>query len=556
MPTFNANVLPSSTGFDLGSAAQRWDAFLQQLDVSGIASLAGIYNIANIRIVDGTNFATIQAAIDDLPASGGTVYIPPGTYAENISSTTQGVHLIGAGVPGVFGGTNTTRITVISGIALDLGSAGATQHNGWIIENISFEDTSGSGAATGGVRIRRMNRVEFRHCAWRDFDGTNDYAVLLDGTGDFTAHTTFINPFIENCYDGIRGTLQSDTTLFGGEINATNVGTDTTGGDTRIFGTAYKIPDGGIGVRVGSTQSMVYAKFEGTGVGSPVPNTIGADVTATGIGCIVQGRANRIETVVSIDADAARNFIGPLDAVSATTVISGTGKQTTFITNHPGSVEQRFSIKTLNSGIVGQAGFETATEPDGVLIPTMLVSLNRGMLVKDDKAISGGLWLSADSPSRATVGAGAYGDLTTTLVATGTTASSILFWDGEIRFYTDESLTAGNTFTRTQRGSFSPTGAFLLGGDLDHNGSNVGFYGTTPAAQASASADLTGNAAGSTDGAIQTLTDPADTPGTADVLRDDLVANLIPELRNNIDELRLKLNDALAALRGIGITAT
>lgn len=35
MPSYDANVLPSTTGFDLGSPTQRWDAYLQNLDISG-----------------------------------------------------------------------------------------------------------------------------------------------------------------------------------------------------------------------------------------------------------------------------------------------------------------------------------------------------------------------------------------------------------------------------------------------------------------------------------------------------------------------------------------
>ena len=105
-------------------------------------------------------------------------------------------------------------------------------------------------------------------------------------------------------------------------------------------------------------------------------------------------------------------------------------------------------------------------------------------------------------------------------------------------------------------GSMKVAAAVELDGDLNHDGSNVGFYSTTPAAQASASADLTGSASGTVNGSIQSLTDPSDTPADADALRDDLVANLIPELRNNIDELRVKLNEALTALRGVGLIAT
>lgn len=53
---------------------------------------------------------------------------------------------------------------------------------------------------------------------------------------------------------------------------------------------------------------------------------------------------------------------------------------------------------------------------------------------------------------------------------------------------------------------------------------------------------LTDNTAGTANETLQALTDPADAPGTADALRDDLVANLIPELRNNLADLAAKIN--------------
>ncbi|HEV3036511.1 MAG TPA: hypothetical protein VHA33_01750 [Candidatus Angelobacter sp.] len=40
-------------------------------------------SLNQVRMVDGIFFTTIQAAIDNLPASGGTVFVPAGTYAQN-----------------------------------------------------------------------------------------------------------------------------------------------------------------------------------------------------------------------------------------------------------------------------------------------------------------------------------------------------------------------------------------------------------------------------------------------------------------------------------------
>ena len=67
---------------------------------------------------------------------------------------------------------------------------------------------------------------------------------------------------------------------------------------------------------------------------------------------------------------------------------------------------------------------------------------------------------------------------------------------------------------------------------------------------------LTDSSGGAANDTVQALTDPADTPVTADALRDDLVANLIPELRNNFADLAAKVNKALTTLRDIGLMAT
>lgn len=99
-------------------------------------------------------------------------------------------------------------------------------------------------------------------------------------------------------------------------------------------------------------------------------------------------------------------------------------------------------------------------------------------------------------------------------------------------------------------------GTRAISGPLDHDGSTVGFYGKTPATQAAASANLTDNSGGTANDIVQALTDPADAPANADALRDDLVANLIPELRNNYADLAAKVNKALAVLRDVGLMAT
>jgi hypothetical protein len=102
------------------------------------------------------------------------------------------------------------------------------------------------------------------------------------------------------------------------------------------------------------------------------------------------------------------------------------------------------------------------------------------------------------------------------------------------------------------------------GSKIGQAGSKLGFFGAAaivkPGAytQTYATADkthanptaaaLTDNTAGAANTTLQALPDPADTPATADALRDDVVANLIPALRNNYADLAASNNAIIADL--------
>ena len=51
----------------------------------------------------------------------------------------------------------------------------------------------------------------------------------------------------------------------------------------------------------------------------------------------------------------------------------------------------------------------------------------------------------------------------------------------------------------------------------------------------------------------ETIPDPADAPGTADALRDDLVANTLPVISSNFTDHADKINKALDALKNAGL---
>lgn len=59
---------------------------------------------------------------------------------------------------------------------------------------------------------------------------------------------------------------------------------------------------------------------------------------------------------------------------------------------------------------------------------------------------------------------------------------------------------------------------------------------------------LTDNSAGTANNTIQAMPDPADAPATADALREDIVTNIMPAIRNNIADITAKLNEIIALL--------
>jgi hypothetical protein len=101
---------------------------------------------------------------------------------------------------------------------------------------------------------------------------------------------------------------------------------------------------------------------------------------------------------------------------------------------------------------------------------------------------------------------------------------------------------------------------------LGANGEH-GFFGVTPVARPSAytqtyttadkthatptAASLTDNSAGVADQTVQAMPDPADTPASADALRDDLVLNFTPAVRNNVAELADEINKLVTDLADV-----
>lgn len=83
----------------------------------------------------------------------------------------------------------------------------------------------------------------------------------------------------------------------------------------------------------------------------------------------------------------------------------------------------------------------------------------------------------------------------------------------------------------------------------------LGFFGATPTTQPADMLDLTDSTAGTPGTTLAAMPNPADTPLSPDALRDDIVANLLPPLRDNIASLGAQVDKIRVALRALGLMA-
>ena len=203
-------------------------------------------NLSSVRVVDGVTFTTIQAAINDLPASGGTVFLPAGTYIQNSSLILKSnLTIIGAGVGATAIGTNLTSgdlfpITQLTNVRLsdfnieNTGTGGGTAiHLNYgqytVVERFVIHGPFFSGIVLNpGASVGSTSFNQFR-------DGliyglaTNGIAILLDSqssTDKVVNHNVFVNITAAGGNGGAglqtAGGAVNENTVVGSDFTATN----------------------------------------------------------------------------------------------------------------------------------------------------------------------------------------------------------------------------------------------------------------------------------------------------------------------------------------------
>jgi hypothetical protein len=146
--------------------------------------------------------AAFQNAINSLPANGGTVYIPTGTYLLNtitLPVSPKIVNIVGAGINAVF-----LQMASPTGVLFIKQSTGLTPS---AIDGATYSDFSVR-AHAGMDRTANTNKVfeivGFRNCTWRKIgykgNGTGSVYVVFD----LSISVTPFNPTYNNTFDGIQ----------------------------------------------------------------------------------------------------------------------------------------------------------------------------------------------------------------------------------------------------------------------------------------------------------------------------------------------------------------
>lgn len=162
----------------------------------------------------GTNDSTtaIQTCINNIPATGGDVFFPCGTYlisaisigngTNGAASTNNGIRLFGQGIGSIaqYGYSQTPCVTLkynsVSGGGNMLSVNGVIQ--GWSVQNIAFNGSASSNAQAGNCmqvisgQFGEVRNISLQNC--KVSIGLNAWSSIPAGaTNADTIHNTFIN---------------------------------------------------------------------------------------------------------------------------------------------------------------------------------------------------------------------------------------------------------------------------------------------------------------------------------------------------------------------------
>jgi parallel beta-helix repeat protein len=319
--------------------------------------------------------AAIQAAIDDAPASGGTVFFPFGNYSIGKISigVKSGVTLLGAG----WSNTKLTLRNTTNDHMIVIGD-GSTYTTGNAIRNMRLAGNSANQSAGALIRLHSAEDTHISGCYIND---AKAQGILAEGTG--TRNNAYV--YVSDCYintnlgDGIYALNQSYTVIVTGNVIAGNgknpangAGFHSNGNDTHtIVGNVFDENSSGIRLFNSSDCTVVGNTMENmdrnaiTLDGSSTRNLISSNT-------IVSPSQETTNTYNGISLDVATSNVVTDNKISGTTITIATGieeigaSNTNLIANNHISGTVTTGITKLGAATKVRGNIGYVTENEGV----------------------------------------------------------------------------------------------------------------------------------------------------------------------------------------------
>jgi hypothetical protein len=297
------------------------------------------YGAVGDGVTDDT--AAVQAAINALGASGGTVYLPSGIYritsSLTVSTAIGNIAFRGVGGPGEAAATGlgTSELLVdgaIWGLQIYVG-AGSCQFRGPCIRDLCFEDKNGN--ALGGIQLGNVSNFRVHDVTCSDFT----VGVGLQVVGSSASQYGEIHGY------NARGSKVAldlvDTNgcrIFGGYIQFSSDMVTLPAGtvgirqgnacDTvRVFGTVIQGVESGILTGTGTNHEYHGVRMESISTGYKIS---GSDCAVFGGSVDNSGFLPGTGTAFVVDSGVAGAWLMPASIVSVASSLSDSGTETVF----------------------------------------------------------------------------------------------------------------------------------------------------------------------------------------------------------------------------------
>lgn len=251
----------------VGGSPNTWGQELRDWLTSEHGTTGG--HKAPMQVRNAAEFSTIQAAINDLPSTGGIVFIPAGTYNVTAAiSVPANVTLWGAGTSTILKIPDST----ITSTAVNIVANTASGNSGIVIRDLVLDGNrnnqspTGGGFDSAGINFNpAVNKSKILNCTIRNIIG--DAIVLANGCGNNEVRGNSITNIgkngitqssqgigiyiITNCHDNLVAGNEFFDIMGGSVVNLQG-------------GLRTQIVDNRINVGSGNTKGIQLASFGGT----------------------------------------------------------------------------------------------------------------------------------------------------------------------------------------------------------------------------------------------------------------------------------------------------